>query len=495
MKCGGVFWTLLKQALIVCIVVLACPGLLAQPVTYFGVTFPMGDLAFADRVVEYVPASCVRAAYADPERALGPPDARRGQGCYGCDSCDVNAVSLGFRLSEIDDRGYLILEFVDNVLMDVPGDDLFIFNTRNHPARVEISANGHSFLFVGEVVGYPGAIDIGPYVSSSDEFRFVRISAVPGGDDRSDCPGPSIDAVGAMGKARTPDPDPVSPPPETVITGEAFGSLSLLPVGDLAITLDAAGRNVFILLDISSSMRQRIAGNEVKMDVAKSVLIELIDRLPEGNIVSVRTFGGMCETELVAPATVADEAALRDAIRAIEPTGFTPIAMAIDATRSELERAEGPSLVLLISDGEETCGGDPVQSARALVDQGHDLMIHVVGFDVTGGDGRAQAQLIEIAETSGGIYVSADSTEELRQALGLTDQIRLPYTVYDEAGDLVYRGMLGEPGQRLEAGVYRIEIDTPLERIVLSDVVIRAEQITTVRLGRSNGQYEAEIGE
>ena len=121
---------------------------LAEPKTYKGVTFPHGDLAFADRVVAYVAASCVRNAYDDPEEALGPPDAFTSgcQGCHGCSGCDTHAVALGFRLSQIDDRGYLVIEFVDNVLLDVPGDDLFIYITNGKPAYVEISTNGFTWL-------------------------------------------------------------------------------------------------------------------------------------------------------------------------------------------------------------------------------------------------------------------------------------------------------------------------------------------------------------
>ena len=172
MKTRVVFRWIRYCLLIVGLMVLVNPVLRSEPATYFGVTFPMGDAAFADRVVDYLAASCVRAAFDDPEEALGPPDAYC-DGCEGCSGCDTNAVSLGFRLSVIDNRGYLVLEFVDNVLVDVAGDDLFIYNTNANPARVEISTDGYSYIFVGEIVGYPGAIDIGPYVNATDRKSVV----------------------------------------------------------------------------------------------------------------------------------------------------------------------------------------------------------------------------------------------------------------------------------------------------------------------------------
>ena len=96
---GRAFTGVIQRGLLVLVLVAAVGlGTVSESATYFGVTFPNGDLAFADRVVDYLAASCVRDAYDDPEEALGPPDARCG-GCEGCDGCDTNAVSLGFRLS------------------------------------------------------------------------------------------------------------------------------------------------------------------------------------------------------------------------------------------------------------------------------------------------------------------------------------------------------------------------------------------------------------
>jgi hypothetical protein len=462
--------------LIVCFVVMVNPGLQSEPATYFGITFPHGDAAFADRVVDYLAASCVRDAFDDPEEALGPPDAYC-DGCEGCSGCDTNAVSLGFRLSVIDNRGYLVLEFVDNVLVDVPGNDLFIYNTNQNPARVEISSDGFSFIFVGEIVGYPGAIDIAPYVNADDVFRFVRLSDVPADEDHSNCPGPSIDAVGAMGRA------------EVVITGEAFGSLELLPVGDLAFAFDRTPSTYLIILDTSSSMLEVIDG-EVKIDVAKDVIIDLLENLPDGAVVGVRLFGGCGHSELVAPVGPIQRSSLEADIRAIEPRGATPIAYVLEQTQADLTSITDPQLILLISDGMETCGGDPVQAARDLIGLGYDLKIHVVGFDISR-NLTARDQLVEIAQSTGGVYYDADNSDQLRQALNLAAPFS--YTVYDLEGNVVSTGRLGESGPQLPTGAYTIVIDTN-PPITLTNVVVQEQRTTLITVEQSNGGYQAEIG-
>jgi len=451
-------------------------SLAAEPATYFGVTFPQGDLAFADRVVDYLAASCVRDAYDDPEEALGPPDACGDGGCEGCMGCDTNAVSLGFRLSVLDNRGYLVLEFVDNILVDVPGDDLFVYNTNGNPAIVEISSDGYNFIYVGETVGYPGRIDIAPYTSEGEEFHFVRLSDVPADEDHSRCPGPSIDAVGAMGPVRQ------------VVIGETFGSLELQPIGELAFAFEHTASTFFMILDTSSSMGEPIDGS-TKIEVAKSVIIDLLDNLPDGALVGMRVFAGCEKSQLVSAVEPLNRQWLANEVRKIEPSGTTPLAYALQKTQEDLAGITDPQLVLLVSDGMETCGGDPVAAAQELVRAGYNLRIHVVGFDVRFST-EAREQLIDIAQSTGGTYFDAQNSDELRQALALAAPFS--YTVYDATGNVAYVGRLGEPGPKLAPGTYSVVIDTT-PPTTINNVVVQEQETTLITVQQANGGYEAEV--
>lgn len=449
---------------------------LAEPTTYSGVTFPLGDRSFADRVVSYRAASCVRASFANPRAALGPPDCD-GDGCracyYGCDTC---AVALGYRLSELDDRGYLTLEFVDNLLLDVPGNDLFVYITNGKRCQVEISANGTNFIFVGEVSGYPGVIDISPFVSDKEEFHFVRLRDVPRDEDHSPCPGPSIDAVGAMGTALEVEP------------GEAFGVLEVLPLGELAISAERPAENLLLILDTSTSMDESFE-NASKLDVAKRILLELVDDILDGTEVGFRSFGGCGKSKLLVPIGPIDRTELKAQIQALQTGGATPLAYALDKAREDCAQIAGSKLLILVSDGMETCRGDPIAAARSLVAAGYDLRVHVVGYDVAQFQ-AAREQLKKIAEVAGGVYFDVDDTEGLRSALQIAAPIR--YEVYNEQGEVVFSGVLGEPGPRLPAGVYRVVIDTP-PPLELESVGIQPEQTTTITLQRSDGTYSAEV--
>ncbi len=483
-------------------------ALMAQPATYYGVTFQHGDRAFADRVVEYVVASCVRDAYDDPEEALGPPDARpcgctlcgsgsstagsvsgttpgagapaaaSVEGLKACDGCDTNAVALGFRLSDLDRRGYLTVEFIDNVLVDGPGADLFIYITNDQACRVEISEDGMNFLYVGQTVGYPGAIDIAPYAGSGGRFRFVRLSDVPGDENHSDCSGPSIDAIGAMG------------PAEEIIVGEEYGSLELQPAGELSLSLNRAPDSLLIMLDTSSSMGEVIEG-QLKIEVAKGVIIDLIDSLPSTMHVGMRSFGGCGHSEVISEiVSEPNHEWFKTQVRAMQPAGATPLAYALSLAAEDFAEAPGTKLILLVSDGMETCGGNPVAEARQLIAAGHDLRIDVVGFSL-GQDNKTRQQLMEIAEATGGLYFDANNIAELRAALSVA--VPFTYTVYDATGNVVYSGRLGDQGPKLPAGTYRVVIDTS-PQIVLESVVISDQQTTRITVERTNGGYDAAVG-
>jgi hypothetical protein len=452
--------------------------LTAQSATYSGVTFPIGDRAFADRVVEYIAGSCVRDAFDDPEEALGPPDAA-SDGCQGCGGCDANAVSLGFRLSGLDTRGHLTLEFVDNTLVDGPGNDLFVYITNGKPCQVEISTDGFQYISVGTTVGYPGAIDIGPYVTAGTEFRFVRLNDVPADEDHSSCPGASIDAVGAMG------------PAEAIALGTGGGSLEVQAVGQLALALQGgSAEGLLIILDHTSSMSESVQG-EVKIVVAKEVIVDLLNDLPVGAKVGLRDFAGCEMTHLLVPIAPLNVAAFTSQVMALTTHGATSIDYTLRQVAGDFASVAGKKLVLLITDGMETCKGDPVKAAEALLAAGLDLRINVVGFDIARVS-KARDQLMQIAQATGGAFLEASNREELRQALSLSAPFS--YSVYDSSGNLVYSGRLGEAtGPQLPTGTYRVVINTNPE-YVLENVVVSSQQTTVVSVEQQNGSVTARVG-
>ena len=68
------------------------------------------------------------------------------------------------------------------------------------------------------------------------------------------------------------------------------------------------------------------------------------------------------------------------AVDKLIPAGRTPLTEAVREAARVLQFPQKPGVVVLLTDGEETCGGDPCEMAHALRAQGENLTVHVIGF-------------------------------------------------------------------------------------------------------------------
>ena len=116
------------------------------------------------------------------------------------------------------------------------------------------------------------------------------------------------------------------------------------------------------------------------------------------------------------PTSNAAEPLLR-IVERINPRGKTPLTESVRRAAEVLNYTEREGVVVLITDGEETCGGDPCKTAALLKKAGPQLTIHVIGFR------ESQAEYFKarcMADETGGEYVSATSEDELIKALRKT---------------------------------------------------------------------------
>jgi Ca-activated chloride channel family protein len=103
------------------------------------------------------------------------------------------------------------------------------------------------------------------------------------------------------------------------------------------------------------------------------------------------------------------------------PAGRTPLTSAVREAVKVLGFPAKPSVVVLLTDGEETCGGDPCGLARLLRSKGGNLTVHVIGYrarDSSVGLGMLQSRCL--ADETGGLYIAVDTTEQLIEALQKT---------------------------------------------------------------------------
>ena len=172
------------------------------------------------------------------------------------------------------------------------------------------------------------------------------------------------------------------------------------------------------ILDASGSMLES-AGAQTKMAAAQAVLAQVVPAVAPEVKIGLAAYGHRRENDcadveiLVAPGTE-DRAAVLARIAAMQPKGMTPISAAVTQVADQLKGRAAETTVVLVSDGQETCGGDPCATVRALKAAGVKFVMHVVGFAVTAAD---QAQLECIAQAGGGKYFAAADAAGLLAAL------------------------------------------------------------------------------
>ncbi|MDD2867266.1 VWA domain-containing protein [Neomegalonema sp.] len=181
---------------------------------------------------------------------------------------------------------------------------------------------------------------------------------------------------------------------------------------------------VVVIYDASASMTQQVDG-EARFVIARKALSDLARSWPAEMAVGLIAYGHRVSTGegkskacrdievLIAPGAVDREGFIRQ-VATIEPRGYTPIEASLRQAADLMSWREQPATVVLISDGVESCDGDPCRAAAELAQKGISFTAHVVGFDLQGAD---RQRLSCISEQTNGLFVQASDAEGLRSAL------------------------------------------------------------------------------
>jgi len=187
--------------------------------------------------------------------------------------------------------------------------------------------------------------------------------------------------------------------------------------------------NIALVLDCSGSMRETTKEGVTKMEAAKRVMTDLIKKIPNGlNVTFViyghEAYGGAddprnCQAVKVArPLGKLDDAgkaALTELVAGLKPTGGTPIALSLKVTGEELAKDKDAfSGIVLITDGLESCKGNPTEEVTTLLaNLKLSFGVNVVGLGVNA-DG--DAALKALADAGHGKYYDADDAGELAKS-------------------------------------------------------------------------------
>jgi len=268
--------------------------------------------------------------------------------------------------------------------------------------------------------------------------------------------------------------------------------------------------NIEYILDASGSMLETIQDVR-KIDIAKETLSGLIDQLPAGASevdlnVGLRVYGHSTvagespeqrcrDTALEIPINGVKTAAIKQKIAGIQARGWTPIAYSLEQSAEDFPKGQdSDNIIILISDGKETCGGDPCAVAKKLHQAGIKVNINVVGFDINPAE---KTQLECIAKAAGGKYYSADSAGELNRVLTeVQDQVIKKKSTSTRIKIGGFGNIHFEPADWVSGAPYRYQLEA------ISDGKVAASGIRNMDDARIRGgkyrlvwrQTEHEVG-
>lgn len=176
--------------------------------------------------------------------------------------------------------------------------------------------------------------------------------------------------------------------------------------------------------------------NEPRIFEARRAMADVIPQIAQNRRLGLVIYGPNGADECsgldlrFAPMTDAAARVLTD-VNALEPTGSTPLTEAVKLAAETLDYKAKPAMVVLVTDGKETCGGQPCSLAADLAAVGMDTTVHVIGFkvrasffswdrEVNGSEAKVDSVSRCLADRTGGTYTSAETLEQLIAALEKT---------------------------------------------------------------------------
>jgi Ca-activated chloride channel family protein len=164
-----------------------------------------------------------------------------------------------------------------------------------------------------------------------------------------------------------------------------------------------------------------------RIDKVRAALAKVLPRVTSMRRVGLITYGPgpwqQCNVQLdLKPAPDAAERIL-EVVNGLTPAGQTPLSRSVLQAAEVLDYRAQPGVIVLLTDGEETCGGNPCVIGKQLKQEGLQLTVHVIGLRVRGITWTGEQAVVEtqcLAEETGGLFSTVETERELVDALKKT---------------------------------------------------------------------------
>jgi Ca-activated chloride channel family protein len=189
--------------------------------------------------------------------------------------------------------------------------------------------------------------------------------------------------------------------------------------------------DAMLVFDASGSMSGveglGVASPITRIDKVRSALSKVLPSATRRRRVGLITYGPgpyqQCNVKLDLKPTPNAASLIMSAVNALIPAGKTPLTSAVAQAAEVLDFRDKPGVIVVVTDGEETCGGSPCDLGKQLHGEAEQLTVHIIGFRPKDFSWTGEQSIIDakcLAYQNGGLYIPAQTEDELLDALEKT---------------------------------------------------------------------------
>jgi Ca-activated chloride channel homolog len=189
---------------------------------------------------------------------------------------------------------------------------------------------------------------------------------------------------------------------------------------DAMIVFDASG-------SMAGNVDQGIATIKPRIDEVRAALSQVLPSATRFRRVGLITFGpgpyNQCNVQLNFAPVPHAAVPIMNAVNALTPAGKTPLTSAVQQAADVLDYRNRPGVIVVVTDGEETCGRSPCELGEQLHAAAFQLTVHIIGYRMENYSWTGEQSIVEakcLAERNNGLYITAQSEEDLVAAFEKT---------------------------------------------------------------------------
>jgi Ca-activated chloride channel homolog len=189
---------------------------------------------------------------------------------------------------------------------------------------------------------------------------------------------------------------------------------------DAMIVFDASG-------SMAGNLNQGIATLRPRIDEVRAALAEILPGATRFRRVGLITYGPgpaqQCNVRLNLKPTPNAARLIMSYLETLSPAGKTPLTVAVETAAEVLDYRKKAGVIVVLTDGEETCGASPCMLGKQLRAVSAQLTVHVIGFRMKDFSWTGESSVLDtrcLAEENNGLYLSAENRDDLVAALRAT---------------------------------------------------------------------------